>query len=92
MAAAVVAEGLPSTDALSSAAATWGDRVALLAIGDVSAAMRGVAWTLGQKDAPPQGVAARREWLQQNPAARDLVAFALSDVYLEARRRAGVGG
>ena len=53
--------------------------------------LQGVAWTLGQKDAPPPGVAARREWLQQNPAARDLVAFALSDVYLEARRRAGVG-
>jgi len=35
-------------------------------------------------------VQARREWLAQNPAARDLVVFALSDTYLEARRRAGV--
>ncbi len=90
LAAAVVAEGVPNTDALAAAAATWADRVALLAVGDVGAALRGVAWTLGQKDAPPQGVAARREWLLQNPAARDLVAFALSDTYLEARRRAGV--
>jgi len=30
--------------------------------------------------------------LHDSPAARDLVAFALSDVYLEARRRAGLGG
>jgi hypothetical protein len=90
LAAQVVSEGVPSADALASAAATWGDRIALLAIGDVGAAMRGIAWTLGQKDAPPQGVTARREWLLQNPAARDLVAFALSDAYLAARQRAGL--
>ena len=90
LAAKVVAEGLPGVDALASAAATWADRVALLAVADVGAALRGVAWTLGQKDAPPQGVEPRRAWLAANPAARDLVSFALSDVYLEARRRAGV--
>jgi tetratricopeptide (TPR) repeat protein len=90
LAAQVVSGGVPSIDALASAAATWADRVALLAVADVGAALRGVAWTLGQKDSPPQGVQARREWLMQNPAARDLVVYALSDVYLEARRKAGV--
>ncbi len=47
LAAAVVANGSPDTEALASAAATWGDRVALLAVADVGAALRGIAWTLG---------------------------------------------
>ena len=92
LAAIVVQEGVPSTDALASAAATWADRVALLAVGDIAAALRGVAWTLGQKDMPPADPEARRAWLVANPAARELIAFALSDVYLDARRRAGVAG
>ncbi len=36
-------------------------------------------------------MAGRREWLAQNPAARDLLTFALSDAYVEARSKAGVG-
>ena len=83
-------QGAPNTDALASAAATWGDRVALLAVGDLAAALRGIAWTLGQKDVPTD-LEGRRAWLTQNPAARDLVSFALSDLYIEARERAGVG-
>jgi len=90
LAAAVVANGSPDTEALASAAATWGDRVALLAVGDIGAALRGIAWTLGQKDIP-HDLAGRRAWIADNPAARDLLSFALSDVYVEARNRAGVG-
>jgi tetratricopeptide (TPR) repeat protein len=85
----VDAAGAIDVEALSSAAATWGDRVALLAIGDLAAALRGVAWSLGQKDAP-EDLEAKRAWLRENPAARDLVSFALSDAYVEARKRCGV--
>ncbi len=81
--------GSVDVDKLAAAAATWGDRVALLCIGDLSAGLRGVAWTLGQKD-PPQDPDELRRWLRDNPAARDLVAFAVSDEYVEARRIAGV--
>lgn len=84
------AQGPLDVEALASAAATWGDRVALLAVGDLAAALRGVAWTLGQKGAPLSDDEQRRAWLRDNPAARDLVAFAISDAYLEARTRAGV--
>ena len=90
MAATVVEHGVPSVEALASAAATWGDRVALLAVGDLGAALRGVAWTLGHKDLPLGDEPALRAWLKENPAARDLVAFAVSDAYAEARKRCGV--
>ncbi len=89
IAATLVAEGVPSIDVLAGAAATWGDRVALLAVGDLGAALRGVAWTLGQT-APPSEASAMRQWLAANPAARDLVSFALSDAYLETRARVGL--
>ncbi len=91
LAQAAVEEGIPSTEALAGAAATWGDRVALLAVGDVGAALRGVAWSLGQKEPPLADPAARKAWFDENSAARDLVAFAISDLYLEARKVAGVG-
>ncbi|MGZ3422769.1 MAG: hypothetical protein ACXVEE_33225 [Polyangiales bacterium] len=89
LAEAVDATGALDVEALASAASTWGDRVALLAIGDLAAALRGVAWSLGQKDAPTDPEE-KRTWLRENPAARDLVAFALSDAYVEARKRTGV--
>jgi tetratricopeptide (TPR) repeat protein len=90
MASTVVGQGVPSVEVLASAAATWGDRVGLLAIGDLGAALRGVAWTLGHKDLPLGDEGALRTWLRDNPAARDLVAFAVSDAYVEARKRCGV--
>ncbi|MBI2391367.1 MAG: hypothetical protein HYV09_17385 [Deltaproteobacteria bacterium] len=85
------AHGLVDVERLANAAAVWGDRVALLAVGDLGAALRGVAWTVGQKEVP-RDPAALRAWLAQNPAARDMVLFAISDTYVEARKRAGVGG
>lgn len=89
LAGEMIAKGALDVERLASAAATWGDRVALLAVGDLGAALRGVAWTLGQKDMPrdPEEL---RKWLLENPAARDLVMFAISDTYLEARQAAGI--
>ncbi len=90
LAAAVVTRGIASVEVLASAAATWGDRVGLLAVGDLRAALQGVAWTLGHKDVPFTDETAMRTWLKENAAARDLVAFAISDGYAEARARCGV--
>ncbi len=91
LADAAVAEGIPPTETLTAAAATWGDRVALLSVGDVGAALRGVAWSLGQKEPPLADAEARKAWFDENPAARELISFAISDTYLEARKIAGVG-
>jgi tetratricopeptide (TPR) repeat protein len=89
LAAELEAKGPLDVERIAASASTWGDRVALLAVGDLAAALRGVAWTIGQKEVPtdPQ---AMRDWLRQNPAARDLVLFAISDTYVEARKRSGV--
>ncbi len=83
------AKGPLDVEALAAAASTWGDRVGLLAVGDLAAALRGVAWTLGQKEVPTEPTALR-EWLSANPAARDLLLFAISDTYVEARKRCSV--
>ena len=91
LADAAVAEGIPPTETLTAAAATWGDRVALLSVGDIGAALRGVAWTLGQKEPTLADAEARKAWFDENPAARELISFAISDTYLEARKIAGVG-
>jgi tetratricopeptide (TPR) repeat protein len=89
LAGQIVAEGAVNVERLAGAASTWGDRVALLAVGDVGAALRGVAWSLGQKEVPkdPEEL---RKWLMENSAARELLMFAISDTYIEARQRAGV--
>jgi hypothetical protein len=90
LAAEVIANGLPSAELLASAAATWGDRVALLSVGDLAGALRGVAWTLGLREIPATDPASREAWIDQNVAARDLVAFAESPAYARARVIAGV--
>ncbi len=68
----------------------WGNRTALLALGDINAAFRGIALAQGQTAGPPSGGADRMKWIMRNPEARDLAVFSVSDQYAEARRRLGV--
>jgi len=89
LAAELEAKGPIDVERLTAAASAWGDRVALLAIGDLAAALRGVAWTIGQKEVPTDPIA-MRDWLRENPAARELLLFAISDTYVEARKRSAV--
>lgn len=91
LAAELAQKGALDVERLTSAAATWGDRIALLSVGDLGAALTGVAWSLGQKEVP-KDPAALRTWFADNPAARDMLLFAISDAYVEARKLAGVGG
>lgn len=63
----------------------WGDRTALLAIGDPNAAIRGIAMA-GGHDVPTEGPD-RLKWIVRNPEARDLAVFSVSEQYAEARRR-----
>jgi hypothetical protein len=69
----------------------WGARTALLAVGSAHVALRGVALSLGQASGPPETAADRVKWVLRHPEARDLTVFSVSDAYVEARRRVGLG-
>lgn len=67
----------------------WGDRTALLAVGDPGAGLDAIARATGQAGAP-QDPAERATWIARTPEARDLVAFGVSDAFAEARARLGM--
>jgi hypothetical protein len=75
---------------LAIAIGQWGDRAGLLAIGDPSVAIRGIAASSGHVDGPPAAGADRLKWIVRNPEARDLAIFSVSEQYAEARRRLGL--
>jgi hypothetical protein len=66
-----------------------GDRAALLATGSLPAAISALLRLAGQSGLEGMPTRARVDALKRVPEARDLYAFALTDVYFEARRRAG---
>lgn len=88
---ALEAAGMVGTQwsTLGTAAATWANRVALLAVGDPSAALDALAWGHGQ-DAAPRGSEERAAWIARHPEARDLMTFSVTDAYAEARIRLGL--
>ena len=69
----------------------WGNRVGLLVVGDLNAALTGIAWAGGHQSGPPPQGKERVTWIGRNAEARDLVVFAVSDAYADARSRAGSG-
>jgi tetratricopeptide (TPR) repeat protein len=70
----------------------WGDRAALLALGDPNVALAGIASAGGHANAPPPAGKDRVTWIGRNTEARELVIFAVSDAYAEARARLGLAG
>jgi uncharacterized protein HemY len=75
---------------VGSYALAWADRVALLALGDCNAALDAIAAAAGSAAGAPRDPKERSAWLARTPAARDLMAFAVSDAFAEARAKAGV--
>jgi hypothetical protein len=69
----------------------WGDRVALLALGDPCAGLDGIAMAAGQPHAPRDS-AERATWIARTHEARDLIAFGVTDAFAEARARLGLDG
>ena len=65
---------------------TWVERSALVASGDLAGALDAMAWGAGLSGAP-RAREERMEWLARTPKARELVAFAISDAYFDARKR-----
>jgi len=74
---------------IGPAAHQWANRVGLFAVGDPSVAFEGIAWVLGEKNAPTGD--ARAPWVARTIAARELALFTMSEGYADVRVRAGLG-
>ncbi|HWA73588.1 MAG TPA: tetratricopeptide repeat protein [Polyangiaceae bacterium] len=74
---------------LATAVYEWGNRTALLAVGDPLAALRSIALTTGGAGPAASGPE-RIKWIVRNAEARDLAIFSVSEHYAEARRRLSV--
>jgi tetratricopeptide (TPR) repeat protein len=67
----------------------WGNRAALLAMGDPQVALRAISLATGHSEALPEDEATRIKWLTRNVEARDVTVYSVGPQYLEARRRLG---
>jgi predicted Zn-dependent protease len=76
--------------ALGTYVAAWADRVALLAMGDWNGALDGIAAASGSAGGAPREAKDRSAWLARTPGARDLLAFAVSDAFVDARAKVGL--
>jgi hypothetical protein len=68
----------------------WGNRVALLACGDLSMAFAAIARAAGHSTGPAPGGSERTTWINRNAEARDLAVFSVSDAYAEVRSKLGI--
>ncbi|MCC6558232.1 MAG: hypothetical protein IT372_35255, partial [Polyangiaceae bacterium] len=68
----------------------WGNRAALLALGDLDVAFTAIAWSGGHANAPPPEGKDRVTWIGRNAEARDLIVFAVSDTFADAREKLGL--
>jgi hypothetical protein len=86
-----VAGGLGTQAAtLAPGALSWGNRIALLALGDPNQALDAIAAAAGLAAGAPKDPAERATWISRTPEARDLVAFGVTDAFAEARSRLGL--
>jgi hypothetical protein len=86
-----VAGGIGTRQAtIGPSALAWANRVALLALGDPNAALDAIAAAGGSLGGAPRDPKERTTWVTRNPEARDLVAFAVTDAFAEARARLGL--
>jgi hypothetical protein len=68
----------------------WGNRVALLACGDLSMAFNAIARAAGHPSGPAPSGPERTTWINRNAEARDLAVFSVSDAYAEVRSKLGI--
>ena len=68
----------------------WGNRVALLASGDLSTGLSAIARAAGHSSGPAASGAERVTWIGRNAEARDLAIFSVSDSYAEVRAKLGL--
>lgn len=75
---------------LATATHQFGNRAGLLAVGNPSAAIEGIALASGQGRSLPASGPDRMKWIVRNPEARDVAVFSVSDQYVQARAALGV--
>jgi hypothetical protein len=80
----------PHLATLGASTIGWADRIALLAVGDPNAALDGIAWSLGMNGGAPKDPEQRAAWVLHTAEVRDLLVFAVSDAFAEARAKAGI--
>jgi predicted Zn-dependent protease len=68
----------------------WGNRVALLASGDLSTGLSAIARAAGHSSGPAASGPERVTWIGRNAEARDLAIFSVSDSYAEVRAKLGL--
>jgi cellulose synthase operon protein C len=68
----------------------WGNRVALLASGDLSTGLSAIARAAGHSTGPATTGPERVTWIGRNAEARDLAIFSVSDAYAEVRAKLGL--
>jgi hypothetical protein len=78
------------TSTLHTVVNGWGNRVALLACGDLSTALSAIARAAGHSSGPAATGPERVTWIGRNAEARDLVVFTMSEAYAEVRAKLGV--
>ncbi len=78
--------------ALPNNVVAWANRAALLATGDLGAALDGIAAASGRAGvtAAPHNEQERATWISRTPEAKDLVAFGVGAAYADARARLGL--
>jgi predicted Zn-dependent protease len=79
-------------EALGARAIAWANRVALLSLGDPNAALDAIAAANGEVAGAPRDATERSTWISRTPEACDLIAFAVTDAFAEARARLGLHG
>jgi predicted Zn-dependent protease len=79
---------------LGERALEWGNRVALVALGQPNAALDAVALATneGSPARAPDGKRERATWIAQTPQARNLVTFGVSEAFAQIRVRLGAIG
>jgi tetratricopeptide (TPR) repeat protein len=75
---------------LGAHALAWGNRVALLALGDATSALDAIALAGGMQGGAPRDPKERGTWIGRVSEARDLISFGVADAFGDARARLGV--
>jgi tetratricopeptide (TPR) repeat protein len=75
---------------LGAHALAWGNRVALLALGDATSSLDAIALAGGMAAGAPRDPKERATWIGRAPEARDLISFGVADAFAEARARLGL--
>ena len=75
---------------LGAHALTWGNRVALLALGDATSSLDAIALAGGLPAGAPRDPKERATWIGRAAEARDLISFGVADAFAEARARLGL--